>query len=327
MSRSRLELKVGAFVLLGLVLVALLTLLFSKGTAFYQHTVGLRLKASNVGGIKTGANVQVSGVSVGRVSGVELDPDGKGVTIFLKIFQKYKIYSDARFEIEQFGFLGYQYVAIYPGDNDGPLLKDGDEVHCQNPFNMQEAVATATETLTKIGNVTSNLNAAVTDVRRFVLTEQTLTNLSGSIERFGLLTSSALGTVSNLNALVATNTLPVTEAVSNLNGFAAQLSPLAERVNQLVATNADEINATMKNLESASLLLTNLLHDLQNGPGLAARLLHDEAMASNVSALTYNLSVTSSNLNRRGLWGILWSQKPPQPATPPKSAIPGGHSR
>ena len=93
----------------------------------------------------------------------------------------------------------------------------------------------------------------------FVLTETTLTNLSGSIERFGRLTPSALGTVSNLNALVAANTLPVTEAISNLNTFATQLSPLAARVNQLVATNEDEINAAMKNLESASGLLTNLL--------------------------------------------------------------------
>lgn len=324
MSRSRLELKVGAFVLLGLVLVGLLALLFSKGTAFYQQTLSLRLIASNVGGIKRGANVQISGVSVGRVSGVQLNPDGRSVTIYLKIFQKYKLHSDARFAIEQFGFLGDQYVAIYPGKNEGSLLNDDEEVRCQDPFNMQEAIATATETITKIGSVSSNLNAAVSDVRRLVLNEGTLTNLSGSVARFGLLTTSALGTVSNLNALVATNTLPVTEAVSHLNAFATQLAPLAARVNQLVATNEDEINAAFRNIESASLLLTNLLYDLQNGPGLTAKLLHDEQMASNVITLTHNLAITSSNLNRVGLWGILWKQKQPKPAGSPKRPAPSG---
>jgi hypothetical protein len=40
-----------------------------------------------------------------------------------------------------------------------------------------------------------------------------------------------------------------------------------------------------------------------------------------VLAIAGNLSVTTSNLNRLGLWGILWSHKPPKPpdtnSTPP----------
>ena len=68
MSKSRLELKVGVFVLIGLLLLATLVILLSKGTTFFTGTFELRLRSGNVGGIKAGANILLSGVPVGRVS-------------------------------------------------------------------------------------------------------------------------------------------------------------------------------------------------------------------------------------------------------------------
>ena len=59
----------------------------------------------------------LAGVQVGSVSDIQLAEDGKSVTIILKIYKDYKIYHDARFVIEQSGFLGDQYVAIIPTAN------------------------------------------------------------------------------------------------------------------------------------------------------------------------------------------------------------------
>src|SRR5271154_189135 len=110
MDKSRLEIKVGLFVLIGLALLAVLIIQFSKGTSVFRGTYELRLDASNVGGLKTRASVLLAGVQVGSVSDISLAPDGKSVTIFLKIYKDYKIYHDARFVIEQAGFLGDEYV-------------------------------------------------------------------------------------------------------------------------------------------------------------------------------------------------------------------------
>ena len=325
MSQSRLETKVGLFVLLGLVLLAALAILFSKGTSFYQRTFTLRLKSSNVSGIKVGANVLVAGVQVGRASGVDLDPDGRTVTIHLRIYQRYQIYDDARFEIEASGFLGDQIIAIYPGVNAGRLLQNGDEVRCRTPFNIQEAVAQAMETLSHIGEATTNLNAAVSDVRRYALTPRTLTNLAGAVDRLALLSEDAGGTISNLNALVTANSQPVTSAVSNLNAFSGQLSPLAGRANDLLSNNAAAITVAVRNIETASGQLTNLLHELQTGRGPAGRILHDEEMAENISAVARNLSITSSNLNRFGLWGILRKPKEPRTTEPAPAVLRSPH--
>ena len=85
-------------------------------------------------------------------------------------------------------------------------------------------------------------------------------------------------------------------------------------VNSLVASNGAELSTAIKNLETASATLTNLMADLQNGHGVAGRLLRDEQLAANLSAIAQNLSVTTSNLNTRGLWGVLWKQKVPATA-------------
>jgi len=246
---------------------------------------------------------------------VELDPDGKAVTIFLKISKRYRLYADAKFDIEQAGFLGDQYVSINPGANVGEPLTNNAVVQCRNPFNLQETVATAAETISRIGQVTTNVNAAVIDVRKHVLTERKLGNLGASIDRFALLTLDAQNAVSNVNELVSANALPVAIAVSNLSQFSTQLAPLATNVNEWFVTNEDKLEVILENVESASTMLTNLLQGLQSGQGAAGRLLRDEQLADNLSAVAQNLAITTSNLNRRGLWSILWKQKEPRTNT------------
>jgi hypothetical protein len=150
----------------------------------------------------------------------------------------------------------------------------------------------------------------VADVRRHLLNEPRLTQLSGAIDRFALLTADAQTTVSNVNALIAANALPVTRAVSNLNHFSAQLGELGTNVNGWFEANEERLTALLRNLEDASMALTNLLQGLEAGRGPAGRLLRDEQLAAQLAAIAENLALTTSNLNRRGLWGILWAPKP-----------------
>jgi hypothetical protein len=87
----------------------------------------------------------------------------------------------------------------------------------------------------------------------------------------------------------------------------------------LVRSNEADIHTAVKNLEASSASFTNILADLQNGRGAAGRILRDEELAGNLSAIAQNLSLTTSNLNRGGLWGIMWKQKVP---SPPKTNAP-----
>ena len=209
MEKSRLELKVGLFVFIGLFLLALLLIQFSKGTSLFRGTYTLNLHTENVGGLKQRSGVLLSGVQVGSVNKIVLAPDGKSVTVFLKIYKDFPIHKDARFVIEQAGFLGDQFISIIPTENKGEILTDGERVDCDVPFNLQEVARSAAGFIKRIDETAKKLDASVADLQARVLNGETLANFGTSITNLRLFTEQALDTVHTINLIVATNSAQV----------------------------------------------------------------------------------------------------------------------
>jgi len=312
MSKSRLEWKVGLFVFVGLLLLAALAIQFSKGTTFFRPTKHILLRAANVGGLKMRAQVLMAGVQVGTVSDIRLGPQGTNVTITLKIYDQYLIHKDARFLIEQSGFLGDQYVAISPTKNEGDVFHDGDTAEADSPFNMQEVARSAGGFLTRIDETAKKLNDAIADVRKLVLNEHTLTNLSRTVDNLNMVSDRAIRAVDNVNNLVETNSGSVTLTVSNLVDFSKELKDFGNSLGDILTSNKTEISVAVKNIEHSTEVLKSLMEDVKAGKGLAGGLIGNEQNATNFSEIISNLSVTTSNINRIGLWGILWQHKPPK---------------
>lgn len=310
MEKKRLEIKVGLFIFVGLALLAVLLLQFSKSTSLWRGTYEVHLHAVNVGGIKPRAGVLLAGVQVGSVSDIRLAEDGKSVTIDLKIYKDFPIYHDARFVIEQAGFLGDQFVSIIPTTNSPPKLADGADVPCQEPFNLQEVARSAAGFIQRIDETAKKLDASVVDLRAKVLNAETLDNFTTSITNMKLFTEQALGTVQDIKNLVNTNGAQVSLAVSNAVFFSSQLIQLADSAQGVLATNSVNINQATKDIADTTATFKQLAADLQAGKGLAGTILQSPELATNMQTLAANLAITSSNLNRRGLWGILWSHKP-----------------
>ena len=312
MSKSRLEWKVGLFMFISLVVLAALLLEFSKGINIFRPTKIILLRAPNVGGLKIRAQVLMAGVQVGTVSDVRLGPQGTNVTIWLKIYSQYEIHKDARFALETSGFLGDQYVAIMPTKNQGDVFHDQDVAEAEAPFNIQEVARSAGSFLRRIEETANRLNDAIADVRRLALNDQTLTNLSIAVGNLRTVSEHAISAVDGLNSLVTSNAPALSTSGSNLVTFSEQLTNFGGDLSQLLATNSPVLNAAVKNIESSTIMLKDLLADVQAGKGLAGNLLQNPVLATNVSLIVSNLSVTTSNLNRLGLWGIMWQHKPPK---------------
>ena len=329
MENSRLETKVGLFVLIVLVLLGVLMVQFSKGTSLFRSTYQLKLHTENVGGIKQKSAVMLAGVPVGSIKQIQLSPDGKVVTILLKIYRDYPIYTNATFAIESAGFLGDQFVSITPATNtlvmpDSAKFADGAEVDCQKPFNLQQVARDAGDFIKNIKETADEIKSAVTDLRAQVLNAGTLANFGTSITNLRMFTEQALGAVGNINGLVATNRTQVGLAVSNAVLFSEGLTRLATSAQALVNTNGATIAVAVKNIAETTETFKKLAADLQAGRGLAGTVLQNPELATNFQVIAANLAVTSSNLNRLGLWGILWSHKPPTnsntvPVNTPKS--------
>jgi phospholipid/cholesterol/gamma-HCH transport system substrate-binding protein len=272
-----------------------------------------------VGGLKQRSSVLLSGVQVGGVEHIELDlPEGKSVTVTLRIYSDYPIYGDARFVIEQAGFLGDQFISVIPTGNQGEKLKDGAEVHCAEPFNLQEVARDAAGFIKRIDETAKKLDASVADLRARVLNAETLANFGTSITNVRLLTEQAVDTVKGINLLVVSNSAQVNTAVSNAVLFSLELTQLAESAQRLLITNSVNITAATKNAEDLTMTFKQIALDIQSGRGLAGTLLQNPELATNVQNIAANLAITSSNLNREGLWGVLWSHKPPSTNSSPK---------
>jgi|ERR1041385_2939609 ABC-type transporter Mla subunit MlaD len=326
MSKTHLEWKVGLFVFVGLALLAGLLLQFSKGTTFFHSTYRILLRTVTVGDLKPRASVLMAGVQVGTVSDIKLGPQGTNVTITLKIYSEYEIHKDVRFQIEQSGFLGDKYVAIVPTKNQGDVFKDEDVAEAEAPFNMlevarsvQDVARSAGGFVARIDDTAVRLNEAIADVRRLVLNDQTLTNISTAVVNFRGVSEHALTTVDNVNTLVQSNSPSIELAVSNLKLFSEEINRFATEFSSVLTSNTAEITVAVKNIESSTVTLTNLLHDLETQKGLAGRLIKNEDLAASVSQIASNLTITTSNLNRLGLWGILWSHKSPRTNAPPRA--------
>jgi phospholipid/cholesterol/gamma-HCH transport system substrate-binding protein len=311
MNEKRLELRVGFFVLLCLLGLAFMLIQFSKGISLFRHTYRITLNTANVGGLRPQSSVLMSGVKVGVVSHTVLSDQGTNVAVELDIFDQYVIRDDAIFKIEQSGFLGDQYVAIYTGKNAGVPMKPGAQAEVAEPFNLQEVAASANSLIARAEGTLSNLNETIAAIRQTALDGRTLTNFAEIVQNFQVASVDARAAVNQLNAILQTNTTPATTAVSNLVAFSDRLNLIGDHAQGILDSNAPQINSTLANLQVSSVALTNILHEVESGRGVAGRIINNEELAQNVSSLVSNLTLTSSELNRLGFFHWMFYKAKP----------------
>ena len=123
MAKKNLELAVGLFVVLGLAALFLLALKVSD-IASLGEDKGYRVSArfENIGGLKVRAPVTLGGVRIGRVVGIDLDPQRYEAVVTLSIDPRYDhLPEDSSASILTSGLLGEQYVGLEPGGMDSAL--------------------------------------------------------------------------------------------------------------------------------------------------------------------------------------------------------------
>jgi phospholipid/cholesterol/gamma-HCH transport system substrate-binding protein len=125
LSRSTLDLWVGAFVAIGIGAILFLALkvgnLVSVGAA-----PGYRIEArfDNIGGLKMRAPAKAAGVVVGRVERIKLDPVTHQAVVTIKIDHDYQFTADTIASILTSGLLGEVYIGLDSG-GDAKMLADG----------------------------------------------------------------------------------------------------------------------------------------------------------------------------------------------------------
>ncbi len=139
MEKTKLELIVGAFVLVGIVCLGYLSIKLGKLEVIGGDLYEVDAQFNSASGLKPGATVEIAGVEVGRVKSIVLKEDRAMVK--LAVQNGTKLYSDTIASIKTRGIIGEKFLALSPGGGGDPL-KVGDMIRdTESGLDLEELVS------------------------------------------------------------------------------------------------------------------------------------------------------------------------------------------
>lgn len=115
------ESAVGIFVLVGLLAVSYLTIKLGRMEVFSGSGYTVSAQFASVAGLRTGANVEISGVQVGRVAGIHLNQENFMAVVELRLDEGLNLSDDSNASIKTSGLIGDKYISLTPGGAEGNL--------------------------------------------------------------------------------------------------------------------------------------------------------------------------------------------------------------
>src|SRR5476649_3009451 len=149
---STLNLGTGTFVALGFAALAFLT---TQTTSRGLHIVSaphydVTAKFDNIGDLKVGAPVSMSGVEIGRVARIDLDTNEYKAVVLLRLNARYnKIPTDSDASIYTQGLLGGKFIGLTAGGADTYLKDKGQIDFTQSAFVLENLIGQVLANFTK----------------------------------------------------------------------------------------------------------------------------------------------------------------------------------
>ncbi len=139
MERSRVNIAVGLFVLIGIVALAYLSI--QLGRVSFLGATGYVVTADfpSVGGLKAGSTVEIAGVEIGRVEAIGLADYQARVR--LRIHAGVKLQEDSIASIKTKGLIGEKYLRISPGGSDRIIPPRGKIREVEAPVDFEELLS------------------------------------------------------------------------------------------------------------------------------------------------------------------------------------------
>lgn len=134
--RSAAEIATGAII----IVLALGFLGYALIATGRDSTGGLHFSAQfdNIGGITSGSDIRLSGVKVGSVSSVTIDPRTFEAILGMTVRPDLKLPADTSVVISSGGLLGGQFVTLSPGGSARLLQEGGTLTLTQSATNLED---------------------------------------------------------------------------------------------------------------------------------------------------------------------------------------------
>ena len=137
--RREIEIGVGLFMLVGIFALAYLSIRLGQVDLFGAQGYTIFADFPTVGGLKSGATVEIAGVPVGRVSSITLKDFQARVAMHLT--NDVRVQTDAIVSIKTKGLIGEKFVQINPGGSDKSVPPGGRLTEVEAPVDIEELIS------------------------------------------------------------------------------------------------------------------------------------------------------------------------------------------
>jgi phospholipid/cholesterol/gamma-HCH transport system substrate-binding protein len=305
------ELRVGLFVLAGIILVVV-GIFYVTGTGALGPKYRLITFLPEVDGLAVGAPVSINGVEVGNVDSVSIaasrgnqppTPE-RSVEVVMRINRNFRDYirTDSYAQLFTEGFLGNRVVSIQRGYNGQPL-GDGQELPGREERAMKEIVERGADLMQNLNALSTQVGSIVGTLQRGqgtfgkLLTDETAYNrLNNILARVDQMTASVQQGQGTIGKLVASE-----ELYSKFNSAAGGLDNIVNAVEQQKGSLGKFIFDPSVH-DSARQFLNDgnaLLADVRAGHGTLGKLATDDTLFATWRQTGQNLRDATANLNSR----------------------------
>lgn len=139
MERSRVNVAVGVFVVLGILALGYLSIKLGRVSWLGGRGYTVVADFPSVGGLKEGATVEIAGVEVGRVESIRLADYQARVVIRLN--SDVQLQEDAIASIKTKGLIGEKFIRISPGASEKLIRPNGRIREVEAPVDLEELIS------------------------------------------------------------------------------------------------------------------------------------------------------------------------------------------
>ena len=166
MPKTNLELKVGIFVLAGMIIF--IWIVFSIGNfALVNKGYCVRVRFNDAAGLENGAPVDLAGVEAGRLRFLNIVYDKrlnkKMVELVLWIKEGTEIRKNAVVKLKRLGLMGEQYVHLSLGTEDAGLIRDNGLLYGDDMISIEDVTEEVYSATRELKDVMHSVNDVVGD--------------------------------------------------------------------------------------------------------------------------------------------------------------------
>ena len=277
------EAKVGIFVVIGIIILALMAMQVGKLGLRFGEGYTVHAFFDTASGLAPDTPVEIAGVEVGRVNKIRLSKGKALVTI--NIYPGVKITESVKAIIRTRGILGDKYIELLRGVEGAALIQAGGRIFHTEPTTDIDTLMTV---LGEVANDIRILSHTFASVIGGEKGEASLRSILDNLDE----------TIQSINRTVQGNDENVKEITSNLSAF-------SQRIREIGDTNLDDLQIIFKNVRRATGKIEKLMvginqitDRINRGEGSIGKLVQEDETVENLNKAMASLREITDKISK-----------------------------